>query len=790
MKINSCYIASFGKFKNRKFDFSDGFNLIYGENEAGKSTVMAFIKMMFYGYSGKATDITKNPRKKYMPWDSGGMAGSIEFTHADKQYRLERIFGGSNSTDKITLTDLSLGTDIPLDSKGDVGSQYFGIGEAAFEKSVFLGSLGAPEKNNTADGELNGKLSNLVSTGEEDVSFSEVSGKIKKAKEAYMSKSGRIGIYDKGLGELSRLEEELRLAKQTELESQELTALITKKETEAAENSAKGNRYFAVMKKAELFKKMDSLKRYVLAAETIENCTEKLTLPDGSVADKEYENSIRKANSDYLVAERNLEEKNEYIKRISKEIEDLNQNESGSAYDTLTDKKQTLEKELEILCNEADTVRSTLSERQKTANERPKSKINIPLLIIGLVLTLIGGAASIVTFKYGTPAIMPALYGGAAAALVGIVLFVLSFILVKSDKSALLEAVLETQNRLDSLLSKISKLEEECSSVDSEINSIILEQSGKKALLSAKEKELITAQTNGLEAKGEVLEKMSQLTELCQPFGNYENAVAIADNIAKLLSDIQAADVMLNISADNTNCKNLKEAKSRLSDLLQDETLNGLSADEVTKAKDEFKLATEQSMRLREELATMKTRLKNLASSTDSVPVIERQIAGIKDKLQSQKAFCDAADIAIDTLTESFAAMRQSFSSVLKTETSSIFSQLTEGTYSSVDISKDMELKVNREDIFGAKEWQFLSAGTTDQAYLALRLALVKLISVDKCALPVIMDDSLTQYDDKRSEAALKLLTQYSTEHQTILFTCHSDILTKAEELGINIIKM
>ena len=57
MKINSCNITSFGKFKNFNIDFSDGLNIVFGENEAGKSTVMAFIKMMFYGYSGKMADI-------------------------------------------------------------------------------------------------------------------------------------------------------------------------------------------------------------------------------------------------------------------------------------------------------------------------------------------------------------------------------------------------------------------------------------------------------------------------------------------------------------------------------------------------------------------------------------------------------------------------------------------------------------------------------------------------------------------------------------------------------------
>ena len=53
MKIHTLHLASFGKFKDKTIHFEDGINLIYGENEAGKSTVMAFIKAMLYGFTGR-----------------------------------------------------------------------------------------------------------------------------------------------------------------------------------------------------------------------------------------------------------------------------------------------------------------------------------------------------------------------------------------------------------------------------------------------------------------------------------------------------------------------------------------------------------------------------------------------------------------------------------------------------------------------------------------------------------------------------------------------------------------
>ena len=65
MKINYLYISAFGGLKDKKIDFTDGFNVVFGNNEDGKSTLMAFIKMMFYGSERATGSISKNIRKKY-----------------------------------------------------------------------------------------------------------------------------------------------------------------------------------------------------------------------------------------------------------------------------------------------------------------------------------------------------------------------------------------------------------------------------------------------------------------------------------------------------------------------------------------------------------------------------------------------------------------------------------------------------------------------------------------------------------------------------------------------------
>ena len=81
MKINKIYISAFGGLKDFTLDLSDGLNVIYGNNEDGKSTVLAFIKAMFYGTGRNTKSLAESVRQKYTPWDNSQMAGRIFFEH-------------------------------------------------------------------------------------------------------------------------------------------------------------------------------------------------------------------------------------------------------------------------------------------------------------------------------------------------------------------------------------------------------------------------------------------------------------------------------------------------------------------------------------------------------------------------------------------------------------------------------------------------------------------------------------------------------------------------------------
>ena len=134
-------------------------------------------------------------------------------------------------------------------------------------------------------------------------------------------------------------------------------------------------------------------------------------------------------------------------------------------------------------------------------------------------------------------------------------------------------------------------------------------------------------------------------------------------------------------------------------------------------------------------------------------------------------------------LENSFHEMRRSYGSEVERATLDIFKKLTGGRYSSLSVSKSLDMAVEQTELFGTHEIGYLSQGTVDQAYLSLRLAISRLISDGK-PMPVFLDDSLSFYDDKRTTAALEFLKEYSLSTQLLMFTCHNSISESAKELG------
>ena len=105
MRLISLHVESFGRLSDYTLNMEPGLNVILRENGWGKSTLAAFIRVMFYSFTGegKRRD-AENERRRYRPWKQSGVyGGQLVFEQKGRRYRIERTFGQKDREDTFRL---------------------------------------------------------------------------------------------------------------------------------------------------------------------------------------------------------------------------------------------------------------------------------------------------------------------------------------------------------------------------------------------------------------------------------------------------------------------------------------------------------------------------------------------------------------------------------------------------------------------------------------------------------------------------------------------------------------
>ena len=158
MKLIQCHIENFGKLKNQTISFSAGCQCFYSENGWGKSTLTAFLKVMFYGFDNeRSRDDYVNERKRYRPWQGGVYGGSLTFEINDKRYTVERTFGLKEKEDTFILRDDRTNLE-SKDYTSNIGEEIFHLDSGSFDKTILLSQNDCATK--TTD-YIQAKLGNL-----------------------------------------------------------------------------------------------------------------------------------------------------------------------------------------------------------------------------------------------------------------------------------------------------------------------------------------------------------------------------------------------------------------------------------------------------------------------------------------------------------------------------------------------------------------------------------------------------------------------------------------------------
>jgi len=147
MIIEKITVKSFGMIKDMTLEFSESINIIEGQNEAGKSTLAAFIKYMLYGFDAEdERDGEIGERVKRLNWEDGTASGSMVVRVKDKRYLITRSTERAESVGRAaykeenSIIDLETGT--PAFGKVSAGEVFFGVDKELFENTAFVGQIG------------------------------------------------------------------------------------------------------------------------------------------------------------------------------------------------------------------------------------------------------------------------------------------------------------------------------------------------------------------------------------------------------------------------------------------------------------------------------------------------------------------------------------------------------------------------------------------------------------------------------------------------------------------------
>jgi len=227
MKIQTLTLVSFGKFQNKEIRFHDGFNILQGDNEVGKTTIHKFIEGMLFGFLDptKSRRVYKEDHGKYQPKNASDYRGSMTIVLKDKTYRIERNFDKKQADVKVfddqtgqDITDtLSIHPSLKLPDIGD----FIGISYKLYQNTVSISQLLRKTEEDLGQA-LVERLHNITTTKDESISIAEIQQNLEKSLSEIGSEKAKTKPYAKAIQEVKNLEEEMEESKQKYKESERL----------------------------------------------------------------------------------------------------------------------------------------------------------------------------------------------------------------------------------------------------------------------------------------------------------------------------------------------------------------------------------------------------------------------------------------------------------------------------------------------------------------------------------------------------------------------------------------
>ncbi len=752
MIIHELFIRGFGRHEMLKIPLESGLNILAGDNESGKSTLMAFVRAMFYGFSRKHASLERDLRRKYRPWHTETMGGSIRFTHEQITYRLERRFGAEKKEDETRLYIDSTGEPVELTDPDRPGLFVLAISEAEFLNTIFAGQRALSVD---ATAELAGRI---FEDTDGPHGADAVGQHLKRARLDLTGKNGKLAAIEAAYTERLNALETARLANQEKAEIAqalaELDGRLTAIDAQLAEHTQQD----------ELERSLDLLYRAAeVAALDAEATIDEASHHGIEITPLGEEITIRTLSD--LTDLHQLVIKKVDERKMMRRLQDEKQGEIARLaidYDDLSDAVVKVNRQVENF----QTRRPP--KPKKTAKTAFYAGIGgVALGLVLLVIAVAVGASN----RISTPLLI-------AGVLLTIASGVYLFFEYNREQKAIAShrAVLDTlraeraeiSSQLDQLVTLKERVAEQYSAAKRAHDTLtrsIHELEYDLETASAKLQRELSPYCGQipLEDVGFALNRLRQ--QMLTPAD-----MARANQYRKLMNDEPAEVFWQRVEAAKAYVRehgiepdDYRQARERV------QKQRGLTLDQEAVAE-----LTAERDALRLERAELSSALSWAGRAVEEETEIMRELQRIEQERDTANALVSAIDKANGWLERAVTEIDMRLAPRLNDLASAYLAAMTDNRYRSVHISRQFDVQVESEDGMLREEAAF-SGATVDQIDLSLRLALSTVISEDIGTMPLFLDETLSQLDAKRLQHTFHVLSGESVDQGRQILYLTSD---------------
>lgn len=757
MIIERIEIKSFGQLTDMTLEFSDRINIIEGQNEAGKSTIAAFIKYMLYGFEATEAPGTVGERKRRINWSTGIAEGTMTVSVGGKKYLINRSTiqvdnGGRLSyKEESSIIDLENGT--PAFGKLPAGEVFFGVDRELFENTAFVGQVG---DTSIETGSVKQSIENILFSGSEKMNTQRAINLISEKMETLLHPGNTGGTIIDLIRQLDELDERLRktdednkkiLAKEAELHE---IRMIKKIAEEKMDGLLELDECYCNVKIIQSFDELHKLEEELDKKTEIYNEFIVKNTKNGFVPTNDY-------LTDLALARRGVDDS---FRRL------------GEAQKAYNREKSTIgiTRDIEGAIELSDTFGGEVQIRERI-NTYAVNKIKYIAGGIGGALLFIAGIVTDIAAA-GIPLALKIIIGILSAASLGGAGFLgyLYYAITKDEKTVCekfgtetteelkekIEVIAAARGKRDTLINNTENALRTLESVKREyeeakkvLTEVIMRWSDEPPLAD------VGAFLNALEDR--VRAFLSEKSKLLEEKTNLEIAVK---EIRRSLSDKSEIDIRARVSP-------LK--RKVLSEINHEEILSG-----IAEARAIIEEQQRLSFNVENELAELKLRAKDPGELYSKIQALEAKINELRTKHKAYFVALRAISNASDNLRAEISPRLGEFSTML-------LSLMTNNKYSHLGVDSGLKATFTTAD-GQEKSVDYLSGGTRDLTYIAVRMALIDMLYEEKP--PICFDETFANQDNSRANSmmrAIKRLTDVG--HQSFVFTCRQREARIAAEL-------